>query len=145
MRSAEALYYVGSMTNILGVSVSRFLLGVIAAEAAPILLLVLAMLFVGLKIGGRPSQETASGWGAWIGPIGGALATFTVAWFLARSSRSPIPLGVALGTAVGCLDLALIATQGVPFRWLFAVSALTRVLGGGVGGVIASRSALLSG
>jgi hypothetical protein len=131
--------------TILGVSVWRFVLGVIAAEAVPVLLLVLAMLVVGLKTGGRPSQETASAWGAWIGPIGGALATGIIAWMLARSSIRPMQLGIALGVAVGLLDLGLIASQGVSFRWLFAVSVLARVLGGGLGGVVAGRSAVPGG
>jgi hypothetical protein len=128
--------------TILGVSTWRFVLGVIASEAVPILLLVLAMFFVGMKTGGRPSQETASAWGAWIGPIGGALATGIIAWMLARSSLRPIPLGLALGVAVAVLDLGLtlLAAKGEPFRLLFAVSALTRVIGGGLGGVLAARS-----
>src|SRR5918994_1636017 len=100
--------------TILGVSVWRFVLGVIAAEAVPILLLVLAMFFVGMKIGGRPSQETAEAWGAWIGPIGGVLATGAIAWMLARSSSRPMQLGLAIGLVVGVLDLSLtlLAAQG---------------------------------
>jgi hypothetical protein len=133
--------------TILGVSTWRFVLGVIASEAAPVLLLVLAMLVVGVKTGGRPSPETAAAWGAWIGPIGGALATGIIAWMLARSSIRPMPLGFALGLAVALLDLGLtlLAAQGAPFRLLFAISALSRVVGGGLGGVIAARSALPSG
>lgn len=46
--------------TIFGVSLWRFALGVIVAEAVPVIPLVLAMLPVGLAIGGRPSQETAS-------------------------------------------------------------------------------------
>ena len=126
----------------MGVSVWRFALSVIAAEAIPVLLLVLAMFFVGMKIGGRPSPETAAAWGAWIGPIGGALATGIIAWMLARSSIRPMQLGIALGVAVGLLDLGLIAAQGVSFRWLFAVSVLARVMGGALGGVMAGRSAV---
>jgi hypothetical protein len=38
------------MMTIMGVSAWRFALGVVAAEAAPVLLLVVAMLFVGLAI-----------------------------------------------------------------------------------------------
>ena len=130
--------------TIFGVSLWRFAVGVIAAEAVPILLLVIAMFFVGTAIGGRPSQETATAWGSWIGPIGGALSTAVVAWMLARPGSSPVQAGIALGVAVGVLDLALtlMATTGEPFRPLFAISALTRIAGGWMGGVLAARSAL---
>lgn len=133
--------------TIFGVSLWRFVLGVIVSEAVPILLLVLAMVFVGHAIGGKPSQETASAWGSWIGPIGGALATGVVAWMLARRGSSPVQLGVALGVAVAFLDLGLtlLAAQGAPFRLLYAVSALTRLVGGYGGGLLAARSALPSG
>ena len=129
------------MMTIMGVSGWRFALGVLAAEAAPVLALVVAMFFVGLAIGGRPSQATASAWGAWIGPIGGALAAGIAGRMLARSSSRPVQLGIALGVAVALLDLALtlLATQGAPFRLLFAGSALSRAVGGGLGGVTAAR------
>jgi hypothetical protein len=102
------------------------------------------MFFVGLAIGGRPSQETASAWGSWIGPISGALSTGIVAWMLARTASSPVQIGVALGVAVAVLDLGLtlLAAQGTPFRLLFAVSALSRLAGGWLGGILAARSAL---
>ena len=131
--------------TIMGVSAWRFVLGVIAAEAIPVLLLVLAMLPVGLIIGGRPSQETASAWGSWIGPIGGALATGFIAWMLGRASVRPMQLGVALGVAVGLVDLIWIASLGAPFRWVFVVSVLARVIGGSLGGVMAARSATPGG
>jgi ABC-type uncharacterized transport system permease subunit len=129
--------------TVMGVSWWRFVLGVIGSEAVPILLLVLAMFFVGTKLGARPSQATAEAWGAWIGPIGGALATAVIAWLLARSSTRPVQLGIALGVAVGLFDLGLtlLAAKGAPFRILYVVSALARVIGGALGGVMAGRSA----
>ena len=131
------------MMTIMGVSAWRFALGVVAAEAAPVLLLVVAMLFVGLAIGGQPSQETAAAWGSWIGPIGGALSAGIVARMLARSSNRPVHLGIALGLAVALFDLGLtlLAAQGAPFRLLFVVSALARLAGGGLGGFAAARRA----
>jgi hypothetical protein len=133
--------------TIMGVSAWRFVLSVIAAEAIPILLLVLAMFFVGTKIGARPSQATAEAWGSWIGPIGGTLATAVIAWLLARSNIRPLHVGIALGVAVGVLDLSLtlLAAKGAPFRLLFAVSALARVVGGALGGFMAGRSATPGG
>jgi hypothetical protein len=127
--------------TIMGVTWWRFMLAVIASEVVPILLLVLAMVPVGLKLGAQPSQETAAAWGAWIGPIGGALATGLFGWLLGQSSIRPLHVGLALGIAVGLLDLGLIAMQRVPFRWLFAVSALARIIAGTLGGAMASRSA----
>jgi hypothetical protein len=131
--------------TIFGVSLWRFLLGVFVSEAVPILLLVLAMAVVGhLIIGGKPSPETAEAYGAWIGPIGGALATAVVAWYIARSSSSPVKVGIALGVAVAVLDLGLtlLAAKGQPFRLLFAVSVLSRIAGGWLGGLLVARSAV---
>lgn len=129
--------------TIAGVKAWRFVLGVLAAEAAPVLALVLAMLFVGMKMGVQPNQATAEAWGAWIGPIGGTLAAAIVGHILARQSRRPILTGTALGAAVGCLDFAItmMASQGAPFRILFAISALARVAGGALGGYAAARRA----
>jgi hypothetical protein len=130
--------------TIMGVSAWRFALGVMVAEAVPVLLLVLAMFFVGMSIGGQPSQEIAAAWGSWIGPIGGTLSTAIVARMLARSSSRPVHLGLALGFAVGLFDLALtlLLAQGAPFRLLFVISALSRVAGGGLGGLAAARRAI---
>jgi hypothetical protein len=128
--------------TIMGVSAWRFVLSVIAAEAAPILVLVLAMFVVGTAQGAQPSQETASAWGSWIGPTFGALFTGYFAHRLARSSIRPSAVGLAFGVSVAMLDLGLIATQGVSFQWLFAVSALSRLAGGGLGGWMAGRRKL---
>ena len=120
--------------TIFGVRAWRFVLMVLAAEIAPILVLVLAMFVVGTVQGGQPSQETASAWGSWIGPTFGALFTGLFAYRLARGSNRPGVFGLAFGAAVAMLDLGLIATQGASFQWLFALSALSRLAGGGLGG-----------
>ena len=125
--------------TIFGVPAWRFVLLVLAAELAPILVLVLAMFFVGTAQGGQPSQATASAWGAWIGPIFGALFTGFFAYRLARGSNRPGAFGLAFGVSVAMLDLGLIATQGAPFQWLFAVSAMSRLVSGWVGGRMAQR------
>ena len=120
--------------TIFGVRAWRFVLMVLAAEIGPILVLVLAMFLVGTVQGGQPSQQTASAWGSWIGPTFGALFTRFFAYRLARGSNRPGVLGLAFGAAVAMLDLGLIATQGASFQWLFALSALSRLAGGGLGG-----------
>ena len=125
--------------TIFGVRAWRFILMVMAAELAPILVLVLAMFFVGTAQGAQPSQETASAWGAWIGPIFGALFTGLFAYRLARRSTRPAVFGLAFGVAVAMLDLGLIATQGVPFQWLFALSAISRLAAGWLGGWMVER------
>jgi hypothetical protein len=114
--------------TIFGLSLWRFVVAVIVAELIPVLLLVLAMVPVGLA-------------------IGGALSTGIVAWFCARGNSQAIALGAVLGLAVAVFDLAwtLAATQGTPFRLLFAVSALSRLAAGVAGGVVASRSSISGG
>lgn len=133
--------------TVMGVSAWRFALGVFASEAVPVLLLVVAMLFVGLALGGQPSQETATAWGSWIGPIGGALSTGIVARMLARRSNDPLQLGIALGMAVALFDLGLtlLLAQGTPFRLLYVVSALGRAVGGSLGGFAAAQRAVRTG
>lgn len=125
--------------TIFGVPAWRFVLMVLAAELAPVLVLVLAMFFVGTAQGGQPSQATASAWGAWIGPIFGALFTGLFAYRLARGSTRPGAFGLAFGVSVAMLDLGLIASQGASFQWLFAVSAMSRLVSGWLGGWMAQR------
>jgi hypothetical protein len=102
---------------------------------------VLAMFVVGTAQGAQPSQETASAWGSWIGPPFGALFTGFFAYRLARGSNRPGMFGLAFGVTVAMLDLGLtlLAAQDAPFQWLFALSALTRLAGGGLGGWMAER------
>ena len=125
--------------TILGVATWRFVLGVLAAELAPILVLVLAMFVVGTAAGARPSQETAERYGAWIGPILGAIATGVIAYLLARHSPRPIPLGLVFGISVALLDVALTAAQRAPFQVVFVLSALARIAGGVLGGWMSAR------
>ena len=125
--------------TIFGVRAWRFALMVLAAEIAPILVLVLAMFVVGTAQGAQPSNETASAYGAWIGPIFGALFTGFFAYRLARGSNRPSMFGLAFGVAVAMLDLGLIATQGVSFQWLFVLSAMSRLAAGWFGGWVAER------
>jgi hypothetical protein len=130
--------------TIFGVRAWRFVLMVLASELAPILVLVVAMFFVGTAQGSQPSPETASAWGSWIGPSFGALFTGLFAYRLARGSNRPAMFGFAFGVSVAMLDLGLIATQGVAFQWLFALSALSRVVGGALGGRMAERRKLVA-
>jgi hypothetical protein len=130
--------------NIFGVRAGRFILVVLAAEIAPILVLVLAMFVVGTAQGSQPSQETANAWGAWIGPTFGALFTVYFAYRLARGSNRPGVFGLAFGASVAILDLGLtlLAAQGTPFQWLFALSAIMRLAGGGLAGRMIERRKL---
>ena len=125
--------------TVFGVALWRFVLGVLAAELAPVLVLVFAMFIVGTAAGARPSQETAERYGAWIGPIFGAIATGVIAFLLARHSPRPTPLGLVFGISVALLDVALIVMQRPAFRWVFVVSALARIAGGVLGGWMAAR------
>jgi hypothetical protein len=95
------------MMTILGVRAWHFTLMVLAAEIAPILVLVLAMFVVGTVQGGQPSQATASAWGSWIGPTFGALFTGLFAYRLGRGSNRPAMFGLAFGLSVAMLDLGL--------------------------------------
>lgn len=117
----------------------RWVIGVFAAEAIPIVTLVVLVALLGP---GEPAsdQEFAQTLGSWVGPIGGAVATFALSlWVLKPLSEKHLRYGALFGLAVAVLDAGLIVAGGSAFQWLFVVSQLGRVVAGFIGG-FATRS-----
>ena len=118
----------------------RLTVGALIAEMAPIVLLValVAALGPGTTEG---DQELATRLGDWVGPLGGALATFLVArWVVRGLPQAHVFWGAMLGLLVALLDVTLLVAAGSPFRWLFVASAAGRVIAGALGGHVSSRS-----
>lgn len=117
----------------------RLPLGALIAEALPIVLLVALVAIFGPGTA-EGDQAFATRLGAWVGPLGGALATFLVAtWVVRPLTRSHISRGTLLGVLVALLDVTIIAAAGSPFQWLFVGSAAGRLLAGAMGGYLGGR------
>ena len=118
----------------------RIVLGVVLAEVAAVLVLVLLVLLLG------PSdQEGATAYaeriGRWVGPIAGSLATFLAAWWAAAGSSRPVASGVAVGAIAAALDVAILIASSDRFEWLFVLSNGLRLLAGFAGGRFAAARA----
>ena len=123
------------MTTV-GLRWNRWVFGVLAAEAMPIVALVVLVATLGP---GEPAadQEFAQTLGSWVGPIGGAVATFALSlWVLKPLSADHLRYGALFGLAVAVLDGGLIAASGSAFQWLFVFSQLGRIVAGLIGGFV---------
>ncbi len=112
---------------------------VIAAEIAPVLLLVLLVALVGGQAAEAP-ETLANRLGQWVGPLAGAAATMLAAWWAVRPSPRKIAHGAGIGLAVAALDASIVLAGGIAFEWLFAASWAGRVAAGAAGGTLASRA-----
>ena len=115
----------------------RVALGVIAAEAVPIVLLVIIVAVFGPREQ-TSAQQFATRLGQWVGPIGGDIMSFIAAlWVARKSNQRRILHGTLVGVGSAVLDVGLIAISGAGFEWLFVVSNAGRVAAGWLGGLTA--------
>ncbi len=120
----------------------RLLGAAIVAEIIPIGLLVVLVAIFG-PTDATEAQEYATSLGAWVGPLGGALATFVLALWVARPLVAGHVLhGVLLGVFVALLDAGLLVAGSTGFQWLFVFSGVGRILAGALGGYVAFRRSL---
>jgi len=128
-------------TNGIGIRWGRVAVGVIVAEVVP-----LALLVIGVALLSRGSLEAdqalALELGMWIGPIGGFVMGFLMAWWAGRvTRRSAIKQGLTIGALLAVTDLVLLLAMGeLPWHWLLFVSNGGKIVAGGLGGMVASRS-----
>lgn len=123
----------------------RVAAAVIAAEAVPVLALVVVVLVYGLvkPPGALPPGRFALAAGMWVGPIGGFLATLLFARWAARGSlQRPMIHGgaVGLGTALLDLGIAILAGGGGPVDPVLLFSNGGRLAAGVLGGWLAARA-----
>lgn len=113
----------------------RVILAVIAAEAVPILLLILLVAAWG-PTDQAGAQEFAARLGQWVGPVGGGVMCFLAALWVARKPEQRRVLhGGMVGVGAAMLDVGLLAAGGAAFAWLFVASNAGRVLAGILGGL----------
>jgi hypothetical protein len=123
----------------------RIVVAVVAAEALPILALVIVVSVYAFvrKPDSLSPDEFAPIAGDWVGPIGGFLATTLFALRAAkRARRVPMAHGIAVGAGTALLDfsIALQLTGGGPISGLLFVSNGGRILAGVLGGWLGSRA-----
>ncbi len=117
----------------------RIVSAAVIAEIIPIVLLVALVAIFGPSDAGA-AEEYASRLGSWVGPIGGALATFLLAIWVARPLvAGPVLHGVLLGVLVALLDAGLLIAGATSFQWLFVISGAGRIVAGTLGGYLAHR------
>jgi hypothetical protein len=118
----------------------RLAIAVLAAEVLGVLTLVALVALFGPSGGFAAAQPFAERIGAYVGPISGFVFCLLGGYWVARASA---PFGVRNGFVTGLvaalLDFALAATMTNPFQWLLVVSNTGRVVGGTLGGLLASR------
>jgi fructose-specific phosphotransferase system IIC component len=119
----------------------RLAVAVIVAEIVPMAVLVVAVAL--LSRGSlEADQVLADELGAWIGPIGGFLMTFLMAWWAGRvTPGSAIRQGFIIGAILVLIDVSILLAMGVnPLQWLFLVSNGVKIAAGTLGGLVASRT-----
>ena len=117
----------------------RILIAAVVAEVAAIVFLVVLVMIFGPSDAAE-AQAFAERLGAWAGPLGGALATFLLALWVARPLETGQVLhGGLLGLLVALLDAGLLVAGSTPFQWLFVASGLGRIVAGMLGGYLAGR------
>ena len=114
----------------------RILGAAVVAEIIPIVLLVGIVAIFG-PTDSAQAQDFAARLGTWVGPIGGALATFLLAIWVARPLKADHMLhGGLLGLFVALLDGGLLIASATEFQWLFVFSGLGRIVAGLLGGYV---------
>ncbi len=119
--------------------VGRIVMAAVAAEVLGVFALVVLVVLSGPDDQSQ-TQQFAERLGAWVGPLSGFLLCLLGGYWVARNSGNPIRNGLCMGVAAALLDLAVALAIGATFAPLLFLSNAGRVIGGTVGGYIASRS-----
>jgi hypothetical protein len=111
----------------------------IAVEVLAILVLVVLVATSGPS-DAAAAEAYAARLGPWVGPVAGFFLCLGGGWFVARDlSNSHVPSGFFLGAFAAAIDIAILVGFGTPFRPVFVLSNLGRVVGGSLGGWIARQ------
>ena len=116
----------------------RILIGAAAAEAAAVLVLVVLVAIFGPE-DPNSAQAYAERLGRFVGPFA-ALFGVIGGYLVARGAKQNGLLeGVLFGLLFAVIDVALLIAGNASFAWLFVISNVGRIVGGGLGGWIADR------
>jgi hypothetical protein len=117
----------------------RIAIAALAAEVLGVAVLVILVYIFGPS-GIEAAQPFAERLGTWVGPISGFVLCLAGGYWVARSARSArIANGAAMGIAGAILDLVMAGLLGAGFSILLLGSNAGRIVGGSVGGWLASR------
>ena len=123
------------------VRLGRLLATAIAVEVIAIIGLVAVVALLGPS-DPDAAQAYAAEVGSWFGPMAGFVLCLLGGWFVARRlTERHVLQGLALGSAVAVIDIALLLLGGAAFQLIFVVSNIGRMIAGALGGWIASRGA----
>jgi hypothetical protein len=118
----------------------RIAIAAVLAEVLGVLALVVLVAILGPS-GFEAAKPFAERLGAWVGPISGFVLCVAGGYWVARSAGpNYLGNGVAMGLAAALVDAASAVALGASFHVLLVVSNIGRVLGGLLGGLLASRS-----
>ena len=119
----------------------RIAVAAISAEVLGILSLVVLVAIFGPPGGFAAAQPFAERLGAWVGPISGfVLCLVGGYWVAGAAPTSRIQNGLAMGVAAAALDIAIASAIGATFELLLVISNGGRIVGGTLGGWLASGS-----
>ncbi len=112
----------------------------IFAEIFPIASLVVMVALFGP--GDQPGAQEFAVWlGFYVGPIGGALFAFLMAFGTARTvSSSHVLHGFLIGLVAALLDASILIASSAAFQWIFVISGIGRLAAGTLGGIAAKQA-----
>ena len=118
--------------------VGRIIIAAVAAEILGILALIVLVMIFG------PSdqaliQEFAENLGLWVGPISGFLLCTLGGYWVASGSERPVLNGSSMGLAGAVLDVSVAILIGATLAPILLFSNIGRIIGGTLGGILASR------
>lgn len=118
----------------------RILLRAAAAEAAAILALVALVAIFGPE-DPDGAQVYAERLGRFVGPFAGAVFGVIGGYLVSRCATANRVLhGTLFGLLFAIIDGAVLIAGHASFEWLFVISNAGRIIGGAIGGAIASRN-----
>ena len=112
----------------------RIVLAALAMEALGIMVLILLVALFG-PADASAAQRFAEQLGDWVGPLSGAAFCLLGGYWVASGTRTHRVLnGLLLGSLAAAIDVGALIALGTPWRLLFVISNVGRILFGTLGG-----------
>jgi hypothetical protein len=120
----------------------RVLGAAVFAEFSPLLVVVLlttGVVWMGSGVGEGEAEAFARTAGQWIGPIGGALATFLAAWWASANSTRPLRVAAWVGGLVVAFGGVVLWGSQSAIEWIHVVSYVGKMLAALLGGAAKAK------